>query len=276
MATALSPLLTRLTEERATGVLIREHGALYLTDGRVVHAESPAAPGLEALLAARGAAEAGAPAGPAPGPPHTGRVMSAGGGRLEILRLTALFDAAYFALAPADGPTRFRSGAAHWRVPVRPVEPRAVEREALRRGRLLQALWPHPAVDTAPVRCRPRPEGRAVTARRRSLLALADGVRTPAAIAHALGRPGFHTLIEVRRLAAEGFIDTPASARVAPVPLPAFPPEGAEGPGSPAVPGPAEGPERRNGGGRARPWGAFTAPDTALLRRIRDALEGPG
>ena len=43
---------TRLADERATGVLSRERGVLYLADGQVVHAESPATPGIDVLLTA--------------------------------------------------------------------------------------------------------------------------------------------------------------------------------------------------------------------------------
>lgn len=50
----VSPMLTRLAAERATGALLRDHGTLYLVDGHVVHAESPAAPGLDVLLTAGG------------------------------------------------------------------------------------------------------------------------------------------------------------------------------------------------------------------------------
>src|SRR5207302_3785140 len=50
----VSPMLTRLAAERATGVLIREHGTLHLAEGLVVQAESRHAPGLGALLTARG------------------------------------------------------------------------------------------------------------------------------------------------------------------------------------------------------------------------------
>lgn len=50
----VSPMLTRLAAERATGVLEREHGTLHLADGHVVHAESPFAPGLADLLLAHG------------------------------------------------------------------------------------------------------------------------------------------------------------------------------------------------------------------------------
>lgn len=54
----VSPMLTRLAAERATGVLVRERGTLHLADGKVVHAESPAAPGAHVLLAAHGTLDA--------------------------------------------------------------------------------------------------------------------------------------------------------------------------------------------------------------------------
>ncbi|MFE0201435.1 transcriptional regulator, partial [[Kitasatospora] papulosa] len=47
-------MLLRLASERATGALLRDRGTLYLVEGRVVHAESPAAPGIDVLLAATG------------------------------------------------------------------------------------------------------------------------------------------------------------------------------------------------------------------------------
>jgi hypothetical protein len=45
---------SRLVEQRATGVLLRDTGALHLADGAVAHAERPAAPGIEVLLTAGG------------------------------------------------------------------------------------------------------------------------------------------------------------------------------------------------------------------------------
>ncbi|MFF0445540.1 hypothetical protein ACFYT4_03805 [Streptomyces sp. NPDC004609] len=274
MSTVISPMLVRLADERATGVLIRDHGALYLADGQVVHAEAPAAPGLDVLLMASGRlrpdrwedaiARAGARNEVARYLVDSGQVA---GGELEICHLAALYDAAYFALAPAAGPTRFRYGVHHWLGRVRPVPTRSVEREALRRGRLLHSVWPHPSVDTAPVAVRPYRAGQALSPVRRSLLALADGVRTPAAIARELGRPAFNTLIEVRRLAAEGLIGTPSAPcpqgsprfRTAPAPLPpGGPGPAAHGnppgtPGTPrhARPGPAAAPApggQRSGG----------------------------
>ncbi len=252
MRAAVSPMLVRLADERATGVLIRDHGVLYLADGQVVHAESPEAPGLDILLTTSGrlrpdswadaVAEAGSRRQVARFLVDSGQVP---GGELEICHLAALFDAAYFALSHTSGPTRFRYGVVHWIGRVRPVPTLVVEREARRRAALLDAVWPHPAVDTAPVERRPRLGGRTVSPRRRSLLDLADGVRTPAAIARELGRPAFNTLIEVRRLAAEGLIGTPDPSAA-----------------------PARGAGRAHGSA-----GAPSAVDSATLRRLRDALE---
>ncbi|MER7662490.1 MULTISPECIES: transcriptional regulator [unclassified Streptomyces] len=256
MRAAVSPMLVRLADERATGVLVRDHGVLYLADGQVVHAESPEAPGLDVLLTASGrlrpdswaeaVARAGARHEVARFLVDSGQVP---GGELEICHLAAVFDAAFFALAPTSGPTRFRYGVVHWIGRVRPVPTRVVEREARRRSTLLNAVWPHPGVDTAPVARSRHLAGRAVSPRRRSLLDLADGVRTPSAIARELGRPAFNTLIEIRRLAAEGLIGTPEESAA-----PAAPPVGAG-----AV---------RTGGQEPS-----SAPDSAMLRRLRDALE---
>lgn len=250
----VSPMLVRLADERATGALLRDHGTLYLSEGRVVHAESPTAPGIDILLTTggrlprdgwqRAVDEAGARREVGRFLVDSGRI---GGGELEICHLGALYDAAFFALAPGSGPTRFRYGAAHWIGPVRPVSAAAVERETLRRRELLDQVWPYAAVDTSPVAPRAPAPGQSVTRRQRALLELADGVRTPAAIAWALGRPAFHTLLEVRRLAAAGLVGTP----------PEPPPDA--GPARPALPA----------------WiGEIAAdPDIALLRRLRDALE---
>ncbi|MFI1397340.1 transcriptional regulator [Streptomyces sp. NPDC020681] len=253
MRTAVSPMLVRLAEERATGVLVRDHGALYLADGQVVHAESPEAPGLDVLLTAGGrlkpdswadaVAQAGSRREVARFLVDSGQV---GGGELEICHLGALFDAAFFALAPASGPTRFRYGVAHWIGTVRPVPAEVVEREARRRSLLLDSVWPSPAWDTAPVKRRAQHARREVSPRSQSLLDLADGVRTPAAIARQLGRPAFNTLVEVRRLAAEGLIEAPAE------PAESARPSGAEHAGAVEAP---------------------SVLDSALLRRLREALE---
>jgi hypothetical protein len=255
-AAAHSPMLSRLAEQRATGVLLRDTGALYLADGEVVHAESPAAPGIEVLLTAGGrlAPEAWQEAVAAAGADGaTGRWLiehrKVAAGELEISRLGALHDAAYFVLSPAaGGPTRFRHGVRHWFGSLGGVPVGAVEGETRRRRLLLESLWPHPRLDAAPVsvaRSALRPDARPpfLPRRQAALLELADGVRTPSAIAALLGRPAFHALVDVRRLAALGLVETPRGSTRAPAGPPAW---------------------FQNIG---------DDPDAALLRRLRVALE---
>lgn len=150
----VSPMLTRLAAERATGVLVRERGTLHLAEGQVVHAESPSAPALDVLLSTRGTlhAHTDTTAGPtagltvdttteagprrsvpgAGGRHRDGRVPVDGGrptpGALELCHLVALYDAAYFALAPSSTPGRFRYGTAEGPGAVRPVPVDALER----------------------------------------------------------------------------------------------------------------------------------------------------
>ncbi|MGW1893153.1 transcriptional regulator [Streptomyces sp. NPDC002004] len=249
--TAISPMLLRLASERATGALLRDQGTLYLADGRIVHAESPAAPGLDVLLTAGGTLppedwqeaidRAGARGTVGRHLVDSGRLAE---GELQMCHLGALFDAAYFVLGPTTGPTRFRYGVAHWLGRVQEVTAEAVDRESRRRRALLDGVCPYPELDTAPVVPRAPAPGQAVTGRLRAVLRLADGVRTPSAIAWELGRPAFHTLLEVRRLAAAGLVETAVRSAAA---LP------------PALPD----------------WVTVSAedPDIALLRRLRDALE---
>lgn len=246
----LSPMLVRLAEERATGALLRATGTLYLADGAVVHAESPAAPGIEQLLTAGGrlpaeawreaVSQAGAQCRIARWLIDHHRLSA---GEAEISQLGTLHDAAFFVLAPSGGPSRFRHGAEHWFGSVRAVPLDEVEREARRRRQLLDTVWPHPWLDSAPPVRRRAARLPPVTRRQRAVLDLVDGVRTPAAIAAALGRPAFHTLVDVRRLAAGGHLRTPDHAPKAKAPVPAwFKDIGAD-------------------------------PDVAMLRRLRDALE---
>lgn len=81
--------------------------------------------------------------------------------------------------------------------------------------------------------------------RQRHVLELVDGVRTASDIAQVLGRSAFHTLVDLRRLAAAGLVE-PVRKQVLP---------GAAAPGRIALPD------------------VTSDPDVALLRRLRDALE---
>jgi hypothetical protein len=240
----VSPMLTRLAAEEATGVLVRERGSLHLVDGRVVHAESPSAPGLNLLLTAHGTlrAEAWEAAARATDDRHaTTRLLLDGGllssGALELCHLGALYDAAYFVLAPSSTPGRFRYGVRHQLGSVRPVPVAALERETLRRRDLLHRVWPDAATDGASlVRADPVAPP-PITSRQAAVLAMVDGVRTATDIARALGRRAFPTLVDVRRLVSAGLV-------------------------SPRPPAPAT---------EALP--DVTDPDITLLKRLRDALE---
>ncbi|MEU5950978.1 transcriptional regulator [Streptomyces sp. NPDC047525] len=247
---ATSPMLLRLAEEHATGALLRDQGVLYLSQGHVVHAESPAAPGIDVLLTTGGSlpqqgwqdalSQAGSRHAVGQHLIDSGRVAA---GELELCHLGALFDAAFFVLEPPGGATRFRYGAAHWLGQIHPVPATVVARETRRRRELLDSVWPDSVIDTAPVVPRAPAPGQTVGDRQREVLRLADGSRTPTQIAWALGRPAFHTLLEVRRLAAAGLVHTPR------LPEPVEPPVAL--------------------------WCMESSedPDIALLRRVRDALE---
>ncbi|WP_436738527.1 transcriptional regulator [Streptomyces sp. BBFR102] len=253
---AVSPMLRRLGEERATGALIRESGTLYLVDGQVVHAESPVTPGIDVLLTAGGTlaeagwweavAAAGARQRVAAYLVDSGRVP---GGALELCHLGALYDAAFFALAPASTPARFRYGVSHWIGAVHPVAAGSVERETLRRRELLDRIWPDATVDSAPLLRLTDTAELPLTPRRRAVLEAVDGTSTAADIARALGRSAFHTLVDVRRLAAAGALDAVRSYD--------RPGHASSGPrvGAPVLPE------------------VTPDPDIALLRRLRDALE---
>lgn len=251
---ALPPMLQRLAAERATGALIRERGTLYLADGQVVHAESPATPGIDVLLTAGGTlrsegwwdavAQAGARQRVGRYLVDSGRVP---GGALELCHLGALYDAAFFVLAPTNAPARFRYGVSHWIGPVRPVPVHAVQRETLRRRELLDRIWPDAHTDSAPLSPTTRPADVPVPPRQRRVLALMNGERTATDIARELGRSAFHVLVDLRRLTAAGLATAvrPATA------------------GAAAVSGPS----------RITLPEVTTDPDVALLHRLKDALE---
>lgn len=285
----VSPMLTRLAAERATGVLVRERGTLHLADGKVVHAESPAAPGAHVLLAAHGtldpeswrralaesiASTGGAGTGSrrltgAEAVHQAGRRLVAGGllppGALEMCRLTALYDAAYFALAPSSTPGRFRYGSedepdgppavsapADGPGDPHPVPVADLERETLRRRDLLHHIWPDALPDEVPLTREYRPAPPLLPARRQAVLARVNGVRTASDIARELGRPAFHTLVDIRRLVAAGVV-SPCPPRPFGEPL-----SGPAGTGPPV-----------DLTGTVAP----VDPHITLLKRLRDALE---
>ncbi|QKV98739.1 hypothetical protein [Streptomyces sp. NA02536] len=244
-------LLGTLAADHATGALSTESGIFYLSAGHVVHVESAYSPDLGDLLTRSGAV---APAGwweaveRAGSRQRVGRQLVDSGrlttGALELCHLGALFDAAYFALTHHGTTLRFRPGVAHWLGAVRPVPVATVLHESRRRRALLHRIWPDPAVDTAPLTRVPGAGPAELPPRRARTLGQVDGARTAAQIASALAHRTFHTLVELRRLAAGGL--------VAPAPPP---------PPTPLHTVP-------DAGGTA-----WDEPDTALLKRLLDALE---
>ncbi|GGX99374.1 transcriptional regulator [Streptomyces anandii] len=249
----VSPMLTRLAAEQATGVLVRERGTLYLDEGRVVHAESPLSPGLDVLLTAGGTlgSETWRDAlSRADDQRGAADLLLAGGhlarGALQLCHLGAVYDAAYFALAPSSTPGRFRYGIAHRIGSVLPVPVSALERETVRRRGLLHRIWPDTRADSSPLVRTYATAAPRLTARQHALLELVDGTRTAPQLAQELGRQAFHTLVDVRRLVAAGLI----APRRAPEPE-------AVGP-APAL---------------ADRLAHTTDPHITLLKRLRDALE---
>ncbi|MDG9727424.1 MULTISPECIES: hypothetical protein [unclassified Streptomyces] len=245
-----SAALGTLAAEGATGALSGERGIVYLSAGRVVHVESAFAPDLQALLTRSGAV---APDGWWDAVDRGGtqarvghRLVDSGrlaAGALEVCHLGALFDAAYFLLAHDTRAHRFRPGAVHWLGAVRSVPVDVVVRESDRRRALLDRIWPSPDIDTVPLTRAPDAGAADLPVRRGRILTQVDGVRTAAQIASALACRTYHTLVELRRLAADGLVTAAPPASTPPTPAP-------------------------------QPHGVvWDDPDTALLRRLRHALE---
>ncbi|GIM88985.1 DUF4388 domain-containing protein [Paractinoplanes toevensis] len=221
-------LFTQVAADRQTGALVvggHPGGAVYVLEGRVIYAESPAAPGVGELLTASGrlagrtwqtALDQGTSTA------QVGRLLVEQGhltqGELELCVLGATYDAAYFALSPAAAPVEFLGGAMHWLGPIAHIDPAAVDREVRRRAKLLDDIFPDPRVDTAVVTpvTRPPRERITLTAAQWELLVHADGQRTPADLALLLGRAGFATIQELRRLAALGLLELPEVRAEAP------------------------------------------------------------
>ncbi|AEV82345.1 ADAM 12 protein [Actinoplanes sp. SE50] len=299
---APADLLSQVAGERQTGALVmggHPGGAVYVFEGRVIYAESPAAPGVGELLTSSGrlagrtwqnALDLGTSTA------RVGRLLVEQGhltqGELELCVLGATYDAAYFALAAPSGPVEFLPAATHWLGPVVHIDAAAVLREVGRRVKLLDDIHPSARIDTAPVSpvTRPPRERVTITAAQWELLIHADGQRTPADLALLLGRAGYATIQELRRLAALGLIEVPLEVRaespefvrlpqhraeVAPVARPAPPPA----PPPPVVPvissqpPPAPPPGEGNTGANRLPRLARRKPGAKLPKEL--AVENP-
>jgi len=267
-ATSFEAALTDLAAEGATGALTGADGTVHLLDGAVVHAESRSAADVGSLLTGCGRLA---------GRDWEDALLLSGGrlaeyllasgqvgrGELELARLTALFDAAHFALGQDGGELRFDSAAVpHFR-PARPLTVHELRGAIGRRRALLDRIWPSSRLDAAPLyRHGADPDPRAVPSRRRrAVLNAADGRLTAPRIARLLGRSSFGVLLDVRQLAAVGLLEAGQPAVAVPPPAAELPP-----PAPPAVLLP---PPRAPGPPGYDP----DDPEVGLLLRLRAALE---
>ena len=193
----------------------------YLVEGQVTYAESPAAPGVGELLTASGRLaartwQAALDAGTSRA--QVGRLLLEQGhltqGELELCVLGATYDAAYFALSPASAPVDFLDGATHWLGPGGPRRPGGGHPRGPPPGPAAGRDLPAPGARHRGGHPGAAPAGRAGHAHRAAVGAAghADGQRTPADLAQLLGRAGYATIQELRRLAALGLIERPAPA----------------------------------------------------------------
>lgn len=258
----LARALSACGGEGWTGVL-RVSGApggiLHLRDGLVVAAESPGAPGPEALLLRSGRVdgeqwaklvrEARGARWPAVGLIARGY---AGAAQLTVVCVMALQDAVFAIVAGrVDGCERAEAGVEP-PAPVTVGEPPArLLQDAVRKLAAVAAL-PHP-VD--PDRERPVPapgfDG-PLTTLRRELVEHADGRRTARDLAFRTGRGVYTVTVEVARMLGEGLLECPAVP--APIPVRA-PPDGIRhrtppppAPPPPEEPAPVDLPRRRSNG----------------------------
>ncbi|WP_320778771.1 MarR family transcriptional regulator [Streptomyces sp. CRN 30] len=234
----LSRTLAECGRDAATGELRvcgRPGGTFHLRGGRVVAAESPGAPGPEALLLRSGRISGeqwdGLLREPGAGRwPEAGLIAHgyAGAAQLRVVRMSALQDAVFaIVVGRVEGvrPLTAPSGAG----PLAPVAvgetPLRLLQEATRKLTALAAL-PCPVL---PDRERPAPVPGAtpddlrLPPARRELLTHADGRRTARDLAFVAGRGVYPVTVEVARMLAEGLLhctDIPPTAPPVPVHIP--------------------------------------------------------
>jgi hypothetical protein len=228
--------------DRLSGVLRvagRPGGTVHFSDGGIIAAETPGAPGLEVILFRSGrvdelgwdAAFAAAAA--------TGREMRneligrelVGAGELEALSRLAIADAVF---AMAYGTVEdYRTETSASAAPMVTLEPGDEAGWLLAEtSRRIRSLSPfagraHARIAMAPGAVRP---GLPVSGGRDKLAALADGRRTPRDLAFALGRGVYATLLELGRMQADGLmiVADPGPARPAEAAAAGLPPAAAD------------------------------------------------
>ncbi|GAA2749264.1 MULTISPECIES: transcriptional regulator [Kitasatospora] len=265
-ATTFEAALTDLAAEGATGALHGPDGAVHLQDGAVVHAEAPAAADIGTLLTGSGRItvqdwEDGLLLSGGRLAEYLLASGQIGHGELELCRLTALFDAAHFALAQHGGELRFDTEAVPAFRLARPLTAHQLRGAVGRRRSLLDRVWPSAELDRAPLRHRSGPQCRRLSLsprRCQALLGAVDGERTVDQVARMLGRSTYATLLDVRQLAAAGLLE----ARPQPA-APPPPPAPVRQQTLPDVLLPPPGPTGHD----------LADPEVGLLLRLRAALE---
>ncbi|MEU4327921.1 DUF4388 domain-containing protein [Nonomuraea dietziae] len=213
---ALDMLLAGLARERSTGALrVGRSGTIFLDAGRVAYMECADTPGAEDVLAASGRVSEQT-LGAARREGAGSRLVEDGAltrGELQHCVLGAVLDAAFFLLQVTGSRPKFRPGERHWLGGQWFFEVEAIVRECARRAAQLTAIWPSAELDTAPVSpVRRLPGHRVVLSDLQwEILIHADREATPLELARRLGRPGYSTLLAVRRLAAAGLLHRPAA-----------------------------------------------------------------
>lgn len=218
----LTDLLAR-RQSRTVRIAGSPGGSIHLRDGLVVAMETPAAPNVESLLLRSGRiTEETWSAVCATDPTHARLAEELvgqgllGAGELEVISLSALFDAAFaLSLSRPDGweitdpvPVLYRNAG---------ITPERLVTEITRRTELL-AGQPGSIAEFARTRMQVAAPARqpgavgSLSTRLQDVLANADGRRTPRDIAFALGRGLFAVMVDLRRLLALGLVEPTAPA----------------------------------------------------------------
>ncbi|GAA0708322.1 hypothetical protein Drose_31040 [Dactylosporangium roseum] len=283
--------LGRLAEAGATGALTvigAPGGVVFLRDGRVNAVDSPAAPGADRLLIACDKVPEAVwetiPSQPARALVEGGHVTSA---EMELCALQALCDAAFFVLSTPRPELRFASGVEHWLGADGTVATDWLCDQVERQQRMLNEVHPSEVMDYAPVVpvLRPGLDQVLLSGLQWEIVLHADGQRTPQDLAGLLGCSAYAVTLDVRRLAAAGLVEAPATEAPAPVidePMAsANPAERAvlpkRVPGTYTFDDPPAGTRRQLPAGVSAlavlPGAIDKAPDDTLLKRIRSALQ---
>lgn len=237
--------LEQLAGLGATGALTvvgEPGGVIFIREGLVNGAESPAAPSVDRLLTAAEVVDERVwetiPSRPARALVEGGHVTAA---EIELCAIGALYDAAFFVLSTEKAELRFAPDIEHWLGAECTVTADQLCDHVVRQRRILDEVHPSDVTDTAAVRpvLRPGLDRVLLSGLQWEIVLHADGRRTPQELAGLLGRAAYAVTLDVRRLAAAGLVlppepaepdpgaDPVTGAATDPVPAPASAPESA-------------------------------------------------